>query len=469
MPSCSRAKLLRTRTIASHDDAPAFMSWGFLETEAIQLLRQLFLTALLIVGMASACLATPRITGVTVYDPGHLLAFAYQHIRLQDGEVYSNRLAQSIELIYREDGYFLTEVQVVRTPGAPSDTFRVREGFVETISIEGVDARLYRRIRSYVQHLVAERPLRQSTFERAIMLARDLAGVHLTTELDYPSGQTGARLRRLASSVRQSGSLQFDNPPREFGKTLAGFASQEFYSTFLAGDLLRLQAGVSAVDTFETVADDGHSFFGAVTYRAPVGSNGAYVEGYFGNALGRRNASGSLVTTDQNGLNGVLSFGYPFLRNTHEYGYALLELRYADSNSDGGGFKYRSAVDTAALALIYGNTHDRGGATELAVNFTAGTRAGPEPSAIDDGDDTFWHLRAGIGHIEPLPFLHHSVYLNTEILGAGHQQPPTLCRANLPGRPLFTARIPFRRGPGRPRPDQQAGTFPFGRHHRHLA
>ncbi|GAB4514813.1 MAG: hypothetical protein Tsb0019_13090 [Roseibium sp.] len=371
----------------------------------------------LLLTLSTGAFATPKITGVTVYDPDHLLAFAYQHIRLQDGTVYSNRLAQSIQLIYREDGYFLTEVEVVRPGDGASDTYVVHEGHIETITIEGVDERLYRQIRNYVQHLTAVRPLRLATFERAIMLARDLAGIHLTTEIDYPAGLAGARLRILASSIRQSGSLQVDNPPREFGETVSGFLSQEFYSTLVAGDLLRLEIGATAFDTLSSFADDGHSLYGAATYRAPVGRNGAYIEGYVGNALGRRNASGSLVTTDHNGANGILALGYPILRNSHEYAYALMELRYADSNSEGGGLKYRSAVDTAALALLYGNAHSRGGATEIGINLALGMRAGPEPVHIDDGDDTFWHLRAGLGHVEPLSFLHHSLFLRTELWG----------------------------------------------------
>ncbi len=367
--------------------------------------------------LAGAAQATPRIEGVSVYNPDHLLAFAYQHVLLQDGAVASNRLAQGIELIYREDGYFLAEVEVVRPQAGSSDIFRVREGHISSISIEGVDVRIYRQILKYVQHLSDARPIKLKDFERAIMLARDLAGVHLSTEIDFPDGQSGARLRILATSQRQSGSVQVDNPPREFGETVAGFVSQQFYSTLVGGDLLRFEVAATAFDTLGSFADDGHSFYGAVTYRAPVGRHGAYVEGYFGNALGRRNASGSLVRTDHNGTNGLLAVGFPFLRNAHEYGYSLLELRYADSNSEGGRRKYRSAVDTAALALLYGTTHSRGGATEIGLNLAVGMRAGSAPAAIDDGDDTFWHFRAGLGHIEPLSFLHDNLLLRTELWG----------------------------------------------------
>ncbi|WP_298820914.1 ShlB/FhaC/HecB family hemolysin secretion/activation protein [uncultured Roseibium sp.] len=383
---------------------------------ALQLIRKLFIV-FLFVSSSSNVHSTPRLSGVSIYDPDHLLAFAYQHARLQSGVVQSDSLARSIELIYREDGYFLAEVEVLRNPDSNSQTFRVVEGYIETISIEGVEERLFQKIRGYVQHLTTERPLRLSTYERAIMLARDLAGVHLTTEIDYPEGQSGAHLRILATTDSQSGSIQIDNPPREFGKAVSGFLNQEFYSTLIAGDLLRFEAGATAFDTLDTFANDGHSLYGAITYRAPIGRQGTYVEGYFGNALGRREANGSLVTTDQDGLNGVLALGHPFLRNAHEYGYALIEARYADSNSEGGGLKYRSAVDTAALALLYGNANSRGGATEVAVNLSLGMRAGPEPADIDDGDDEFWHLRAGLGHIEPLNFLHQNLYLNTEIWG----------------------------------------------------
>ena len=227
----------------------------------------------------SAASADYRISGSTVYDNDELLLFAHQHVLRHVGSVSPDHLAEAIELIYREDGYLLAEARIVPAHDGRSLVIVVSEGWIETISIEGVDERLFNRIKSYLAPLVGKAPLTQRDLERAISFVDDLAGVSVITEIDYPDNASGARLRVIGAADRFAGSAAIDNPPRRFGKDVTASISQEFYSTLLAGDLLRLQGAVTLHGNDGT----GYSLYGMTTYRAPIGRRGAYVEAYLGN------------------------------------------------------------------------------------------------------------------------------------------------------------------------------------------
>jgi hypothetical protein len=59
---------------------------------------------------AQAQTSEVSLEGVTVYDPQELLEFAMQVSIAQYGAVNVAVLPEIIEVIYREDGYFLAEV-----------------------------------------------------------------------------------------------------------------------------------------------------------------------------------------------------------------------------------------------------------------------------------------------------------------------------------------------------------------------
>lgn len=55
-----------------------------------------------------------NLTGVTVYDTAEILGYAAQVVVQRTGTVTAEDLAQTLEIMYREDGYFLAEVFVRR-------------------------------------------------------------------------------------------------------------------------------------------------------------------------------------------------------------------------------------------------------------------------------------------------------------------------------------------------------------------
>ncbi len=201
------------------------------------------------------------VRGVTVYDTTELLTYAGQLAHNRTGRITAADVASAVTQIYREDGYFLAEAW----PGPDGQSIIVDEGRIQSIDIEGVDARTFRSLEKIFSPLTATSPMTLKEFERAVMLAEDIPDLELSTEIDFPD-QVGARLRVLGEPLdKQAGSATLDNPPREFGNALSFYLVQEFYSTLAVGDLIRFEGSGSA----SWDSDDENALWGALTYRVP--------------------------------------------------------------------------------------------------------------------------------------------------------------------------------------------------------
>ena len=372
------------------------------------------IAALLFTHQAAAQGATGSygLSGVTVYDRDHLLSFAYQHVERSGGQVSPDRLADAIELIYREDGYMLAEIEIVYRDGFVVD-FIVHEGFIEAVEIAGVDERLFGAIRGYVEPLIGRKPLHQKDFERAIMLAGDLAGLSITTEITYPGTTEGALLTVHGETRRQSGSVTVDNPPRQLGEAVSAYGNQEFYSLLIPGDMLRLAGSV----TWHFRNGQGFAASGTAFYRAPLGASGLYGEVYAGNVIGRRDASGTFVATDLRGLEAGGALGYAIRRDVHNYAYVIGEFRHSQAVSSGGGVSFASGVNVISALIVIGHDDAHGSPTRFGMVLSGGARSGMLPVGIDDGDDRFWHLRASLALSRPLHVLHHNLAVRFALNG----------------------------------------------------
>ncbi len=399
------------------------LKWGDHLRRHGRVLRAQFFAATLIGILATAGFAQASerdatfpsgysVSGATAYEPAELMTFAFDHVNATHGAVTVEEFARALELVYREDGYFLAEVAIALSPDGSRVDFIVDEGRIDVVSIEGFDAAMFGAIKAHIEPLVGVAPLTLPDFERAIMLVNDLAGVYATTEIDYPDPNAGARLRVIgAAEWLGEGSFTIDNPPRELGDAVSGFLTQEFYSTLVPGDLLRIQGAA----TWYFNDGDDNSLFGSGVYRAPLGASGAYGELFLGNVVSRRDASGQFQQTDFDGFNAGGAVGYPVLRNLNEYGYVLGEYRFSTSDSDVPDDNLDSSAHVISAAALYGRTEADGGAIEVGVNLAAGWQS--DDDEFDDGDDAFWHLRAGVGYETPLDQISEHMDFRTEIWG----------------------------------------------------
>ena len=366
--------------------------------------------AVLIAVMGTAAHAQSRsvsLDGVTVYDPQELLEFATQLSISRYGSVNVAALPGIIEVIYREDGYFLAEV----FPGSDGTSFYVDEGAIDSVVIEGSDTETASLIREYMQPLLAERPTTLSAFERAIMLSDDIGSVSVTAEVDYPDPQRAAELRLLATQEEtSSGFVTLDHPVRRLGEEVVLTFGQTFHSALTPGDLL----GFELSGTSDFKGDD--TVFGTLRYRMPIGGSGAYAEAYFGNVGARRDVDGALEETDIAGRTAILALGYPFLRSVDTYGYGLFELRHAGTEVDVGAQDFDSDINAVSATWIHGKALANGGAWEYAASLTYGERE-TNTFGFSDGDASFTHLRLGAGYTQPTTWFGEDSFVHAEFWG----------------------------------------------------
>ncbi|MBW6419683.1 ShlB/FhaC/HecB family hemolysin secretion/activation protein [Celeribacter sp. PS-C1] len=367
-----------------------------------------------------------NLVGVTQYDAMELLSFASQAALHQTGQITAESLARTVQAIYLEDGYFLAEVFI----GQDGTSVIVDEGEISSLSIEGTDAQTSKLIEAYMSPVIGRRGVTQKDFERSIMLVEDIESISAAAEIDYAPNDPHARVKLRAQELDQSfGSVTLDHPSRGLEDAATLTFGQTFLSTLTPGDMLRLEAST----TFEyDTADD--STWGAVTYRAPLGGAGAFVEGYLGSVTAFRDADGLLEETDIDGRTAILALGFPFVRDVDTYGYGLAEYHHSASDVDVAATSIESEVDVFTLSWIFGKTFGNGGAFEYALSYATGQRDG-DSAGIDDGDDTFSYFRFGGGMEHPIAWLPSDTFLRFELWGQhSNDRLPSVEEFHLGGR-----------------------------------
>lgn len=200
----------------------------------------LLVAALFVTNSVEAQAASEQfnLVGVTAYEPAELLSYAAQVIIGRGQKVTSDRLADTVQQLYREDGYFLAEVFIARD----GRTLVVNEGRIGSVSIEGVDGSMFQLMRRYVRPVTHSQALTLREFERSIMLVEDIGSISANAEIDYPDPDGPARLRIIAEETDDRfGAVTLDHPVREIGESATLTFSQTYLSAAVPGDMIRFE------------------------------------------------------------------------------------------------------------------------------------------------------------------------------------------------------------------------------------
>ena len=350
----------------------------------------------------------PRIEvrGMTLFNPQETWTYALAHIIQTEGRATPEQVARAVELLYRDEGYFLARVHIVS--GGPPGTaiLLVEEGHIQSIEVIGVDERIGQRIASYMKPAVGNGPVRLADFERALMLAGDLGGVSVRSEVRFREGNEmgGADLKLHARAVKRRGSIVIDSPPA--ADSITATVAEEFYSTLFAGDLLRPIVGGATDFTQNTGGTIGGY------YRTPIGNQGTYTELYAGGAKYGRDLAGALNNNYQQGFNAIGLVGYPLLRNLDEFNYLLFENDYGELASWTG--QGRDTSDAFRMTMLYSKVGKGGTETKIGGTFSAGWAS--STNSFNPVDPTFWHFRGGFGTGVALDWLWRGLGFRTETL-----------------------------------------------------
>jgi hemolysin activation/secretion protein len=266
-----------------------------------------------------------RIEGATAIPVERLQAHVSRYVGREITGANIFALAHQLTALYRAEGYILS--QVIVPPQSFSDgrlALRVVEGYIANVRVEG-DPRLAAQLAELGERIKASRPLRASVLERYLLIANDLAGVHLRSVLS-PSQTPGAADLTLIASVRRiEGFVSLDNYGSKYlgpGQLSVGLAANHLLGT---GDQLR----------FLGVGAGSHELrYGQLAYSRVVNAEGLRLGASASRA--RTRPGDALEPFDVRGRADTftLSAGYPLWRSANGslLGRALFDHRNIDTD-----------------------------------------------------------------------------------------------------------------------------------------
>lgn len=339
---------------------------------------------MLSVVLASLAQAPPApdivLEGVTRYDPDQLLHFAVDHVQDAGQTLTDRHLVEAIEIVYREDGYFLAEATAFQREGRW--VVHVNEGIIDAVEVHGLDPSDTRALKARFDHLRDRPAPRYRDFERPFLLADDLSGIDLIARFhhDTPDGSVlelhGSRQRGYVL-----GALDTINIAPETGGRLV--LTGAAYGVIATGDKLAL-TGVGSLEP-----DNGLGLAGLGSYRAPLGHDGWFLQLRGGTAFGERDFDDLSITSTLRGYQAAAAVGTSVLRTASSFAMLIGEAEYKDAHSRAGVGKVDSNSRALRGFLIAGHTASSGAFVETELSASVGKSDDLALRAPDEKDATY--------------------------------------------------------------------------------
>lgn len=223
-------------------------------------------------GALSFTLTGIDLDGAKTIEPKVIAALYSDMIGRTVGEKELAAISQAISDLYRAEGYSLSRAFI-----PPQDieggriTVRVVEGAIEEVTFKGAASRDFGvgRVLSEVKN---EKPLRQATFERYLLLASDTPGTQITNTNLEEIGEGSGRFRLVVTvkswDVYVNSGL--DNRGTNSVGRVQGYVAPSLNSIARPGDTLGLSLSTIPFETDELQ-------HGRVSYTIPIAPDGTRI------------------------------------------------------------------------------------------------------------------------------------------------------------------------------------------------
>jgi hemolysin activation/secretion protein len=226
---------------------------------------------------ADAIFLTPRafsVEGVSAYPAERIARLTRPLVgqRIAAAEVFA--LAQRIERLYRDDGYFLAQV-VVPQQTVADGTVRIRvvEGAIGAVTIEGDAGPARARIERILNRITEFRPARIDQVERQLLLVDDLPGIAVRSVFRRGAVPGTSDMVVQVTRTPVDAVAAIDNRGSRFQGPLQSYGAIGANSLSRFGDRLELQF-------FSTLSREQN--FGQLTYGVMLTDSGLSLRIYGG-------------------------------------------------------------------------------------------------------------------------------------------------------------------------------------------
>jgi len=254
-------------------------------------------------------LAAVSIEGSTVFTEEQLEQTYREYLGHRIDLDTVREIVRRISAKYREAGLFLSHA-IAPPQSLSSGVLQVHviEGYVERVTIRGAPRTQEQALRTYMAKLDGERPLRLTTLERSILIAKDLPGIAISPSI-APLDEAAGRyeLVLIVEPRPLSGYVASDNRgPRYLGP----------WEAEASGAITSLVVPFDQLSTYLlTVPNVPRELLaGGIVYDAPIGSDG--LRGSLAIARSSIHPGDYLAGLDLSGVtnNYVSRLSYPLLR-----------------------------------------------------------------------------------------------------------------------------------------------------------
>lgn len=342
--------------------------------------------------------------GVTVYTPNQLKELFKDKLGREISLVDIYSIADSITAKYRNDGYILSQVIVPpQTIERGNVLLHVIEGYVDDVVITG-DIRGNRKIlERFGQKMVASKPFNNAVLEHYSLLANDLFGAKIKTNIMPSKDQVGAAtIVFSAQHTLINSSISMDN------RGTRSVGPLEFTVGSNLNSLLGMYEQISAVAV--VTKDPREQKYLALTYQQPVGSEGAVISL---SANGNRSEPDGdvmrLLEVETKSDNYSVTYKYPFIRSRERN--LRSRIGYEHRKSESLQLNQTTSLDKISLVTL-GVTYDFVDKSEAinlidielvqGLDFINVTKTGSANLSRADGKSDFTKIDLEVTRTQPL-------------------------------------------------------------------
>jgi hemolysin activation/secretion protein len=249
--------------------------------------------------------------------------------RISLAELYA--IAERIDAIYRREGYFSWAVVPEQEVSSGHVVIVLYESYVRKVTISSSIPDIERRLRPYIDRIVAMRPIRIKEAERVLLLMSDLGGLSIEGTFIRPDTPSAGGDLKLDIGFNQADATAlFDNlGSDEVGPyQLTGIATlNDALGLFDATNIVGLTIPASPDELMFILGS--HDF--------PLGYDGLHVGYSLGHVSSEPGGDLSALELDVGSTFGTAYANYPLLRTIDHSLFSRIELNLKDNALDAGG------------------------------------------------------------------------------------------------------------------------------------
>ncbi|PIW28792.1 MAG: hypothetical protein COW30_06625 [Rhodospirillales bacterium CG15_BIG_FIL_POST_REV_8_21_14_020_66_15] len=296
----------------------------------------------------SFVLSAVIIEGATAFAPADLAPLYGKYLARKVTEVEVREIAQAVTRVYRDAGYVFSQADVpAQDVLAGVLKIRVTEGFVSNVAFDDKVSR-DSVVAAYLAPVLAEKPVRLETIERALLLVNDLPDVTVADASVGDGDAPGAKVLKLKLDYTAvNAELYLDNRGTPSSGRLQGWAAGAANGLLSVGN--RLQVGVF------TIPDAPRELlYGIARWSQPLGRWGTTGELALSGSKADAGADLAASDTESDSFRIHLTLRHPVLRTRQDSLWAIGELDFFNVNEDRfGATNFEDRNRTARLGLEY--------------------------------------------------------------------------------------------------------------------